>query len=230
MQDRDQRQSLEAPPQELVARTLVGDQSAFAGLVGQYQSAVYNLCYRMLGQAHDAEDAAQETFLRAYRQLATYEPSRPFKTWLFAIACHECIDQLRKRRVTLFGIDEQPLVHHPALRETTAGPEDTAIMGEQRAAMQSLLAGLPPRDRSMIVMRYWEDLSYQEIAQATGDTVDAVKSRLHRARLTLGMMLKSDTRGQGESTSRAREPLRRTQRPIQPERNATGIVAIARAS
>lgn len=229
MQDREQRQALESPHQDLVARTLGGDQSAFAELVDEYQSAVYNLCYRMLGQAHDAEDAAQEAFVRAYRQLATYEPGRPFKTWLFAIACHECIDQLRKRRVTWFDIDEPPLVYHPALRETAVGPEDATILGEQRMSMQSLLAGLSPRDRSMIAMRYWEDLSYQEIAEATGDSVDAVKSRLHRARSALGAMLESTAREHGASTVPPIRSPRHAQRPG-PQPKPIGNVAMTSLS
>jgi len=225
MQGTDQRSDFEIRQQDLVRRTLEGDQEAFAGLVEAYQTAVFNLCYRMLGQAYDAEDAAQEAFARAYRQLATYEPSRPFKTWLFAIACHECIDQLRKRRVVWLGIDEPPLMRHPALRESAVGPEDNAIMNEQRTAMEGLLARLSPRDRSMIVMRYWEDLSYQEIAEATGDSVDAVKSRLHRARVTLATLLRSRTRGQDVVGPRPVAQRRPSRRPTQAQRGAASIVA-----
>ena len=87
-------------------RARAGDQTAFTTLVEAYQTPIYNLCYRMLGEAGEAEDAAQETFLRAYSQLASYDPSRPFKTWLFSIANHHCIDRLRKRRLTWLSIED----------------------------------------------------------------------------------------------------------------------------
>jgi len=174
-----------------VARVRAGDQAAFADLVRAYQSPIYNLCYRMLGEAGEAEDAAQETFLRAYSQLYRYDPNRPFKSWLFSIASHHCIDRLRKRRVTWVDIDDEPLLAHPALREPTPGPEEMTIRREQDRTVQALLAGLSPKDRCAIVMRYWLDLSYEEIASATGTTASSVKSRLHRARTALGEMLKA---------------------------------------
>lgn len=175
--------------QELVKRARLGDDAAFAGLVQIYQAPVFNLCYRMLGEAGSAEDAAQEALVRAYSQLNRYDPARPFKTWLFAIACHHCIDLLRKERKGSTGITDEPLPGQTMLPDPTPGPEEIVFQNDQKAMVQALLARLPPRDRSAIVMRYWYDLSYEEIADATGDTVSAVKSRLHRARLMLAGML-----------------------------------------
>src|SRR5512136_919462 len=99
---------------ELVSRILAGDQESFAELVEVYQRSVYNLTYRMLGDAREAEDAAQEAFLRAYQHLDRYDAARPFKTWLLSIASNYCIDRLRKRRLTWLSIEE-PLPPHPAL-------------------------------------------------------------------------------------------------------------------
>ena len=175
--------------QEYLARARAGDEAAFTPLVETYQTAVYNLCYRMLGDAHEAEDAAQEAFLRAYAQLRRYDPTRSFKTWLFSIASHHCIDRLRKRRVTWLSIDDDDLPPHPNLREPAAGPEETASRREQAKVIQGYLSKLSPEDRGVIVMRYWYDLSYEEIAETTGATVSAVKSRLHRARGTIAEML-----------------------------------------
>lgn len=186
--------------QELVQSARKGDHVAFSRLVELYQRPVYNLCYRMVGEASEAEDAAQEAFLRAYSQLQRYDPDRSFKTWLFSIASHHCIDRLRKRRVTWCDIDDEPLLGHPALREKTPGPEESAIRGEQSSAMQGLLERLVPKDRAAIIMRYWYDLSYEEIATATGTTISSVKSRLHRARETLGGMLKSTGGGEAAAT------------------------------
>jgi RNA polymerase sigma-70 factor (ECF subfamily) len=182
------------PPNQLLAR-LEAVATRFSDLMGAYQTAVYNLCYRMLGEAREAEDATQEAFLRAFTQLHRYDPTRPFKTWLFSIACHHCIDRLRKRRLTWVDIDDEPLSSHPALREPRPGPEESVIKGEQSAAIQALLASLSPKDRGAIVMRYWFDLSYEEIARVTGTSASAVKSRLHRARTALGKTMGSTRSG-----------------------------------
>src|SRR5713226_4230096 len=180
------------PEQDWVWRARAGDEAAFGQLVEAYQTPIYNLCYRMLGEAGEAEDAAQETFLRAYSQLSSYDPNRAFKTWLFSIANHHCIDRLRKRRLTWLSID-QDLPPHPALQEQAPGPEEASVRREQAEQVQGLLARLPPEDRSVVVMRYWYDFSYEEIAEATRATVSAVKSRLHRARGNLGEMLAPGT-------------------------------------
>lgn len=171
-------------------RARAGDEAAFTALVETYHTAIYNLCYRMLGEAGEAEDAAQEAFLRAYSQLHSYDPARSFKTWLFSIASHHCIDRLRKRRLTWLSIEDEQLPPHPALQEQTPGPEEQSVRREQSEVIQALLAKLAPEDRNVIVMRYWYDYSYEEIAQTTGATVSAVKSRLHRARGVIAEMMK----------------------------------------
>ena len=177
--------------QDWVRRARAGDEDAFTRLVETYQTPIYNLCYRMLGEAGEAEESAQEAFLRAYSQLSTYDPARPFKTWLFSIASHYCIDRLRKRRLTWLSIEDETLPPHPALQEQTPGPEEQAVRHEQSAAIQAVLAKLAPDDRAVIVMRYWYDMSYEEIAESTRATVSAVKSRLHRARGALAEMMKT---------------------------------------
>ena len=174
---------------EMIHGALAGDRRAFTGLVDTYQTAVFNLCYRMLGDRCEAEDATQEAFLRAYSQLHRYDIERPFKTWLFSIAAHYCIDRLRRRRIVWLGIDDEPLQYHPALRESSPGPHEMAERGERRDGVQALLQKLSPQDRAAILMRYWYDLSYEEIADATGVSISSVKSRLHRARVTLGEMM-----------------------------------------
>lgn len=190
--------------EDWVRRARAGDEGAFAALVEVYQTPIYNLCYRMLGDPGEAEDAAQETFLRAYAQLGSYDPARAFKTWLFSIGNHHCIDRLRKRRLTWLSIDDD-LPPHPALQEQAPGPEEATLRREQAELMQRLLARLPPDDRAVIVMRYWHDLSYEEIAEATRSTVSAVKSRLHRARGSVGEMLAAGARAPRPA---ARTPLR----------------------
>jgi len=160
-----------------------GNQRAFAKLVEAYQGPVYNLAYRMLGNAGDAEDAAQETFLRAYSHLGSYDPKRKFSSWLLAIASNYCIDQLRRRRINWVSVEELP--PWQPLRAQTPDPEQSAIRWSDAEQIQAMLDTLPPDYRLAVVLRYWYDYSYQDIAAVTNSTVSAVKSRLHRARRVL---------------------------------------------
>ena len=193
--------------QDWVTRARAGDQAAFTQLVETYQTAIYNLCYRMLGDAGEAEESAQESFLRAYTRLGSYDPARPFKTWLFSIASHYCIDRLRKRRLIWLSIEDEALAPHPALHEPNPGPEEMTVRREQRELIQSMLAKLSPEDRNVVVMRYWQDLSYEEIAEATSTTVSAVKSRLHRARGSVSEMLRATPGGAAAVRPAARPAL-----------------------
>ena len=161
-----------------------GSDEAFTKLVETYQTPVYNLCYRMLGEPDLAEDAAQETFLRAYQHLHRYDQKRPFATWLLSIAAHYCIDRLRRRKFSMFSMDaeddegnsfEIPDINAP-------NPEGESIKGQTQARVHAMLDGLDATDRAAIIMRYWYDYSEKEIAESLRLTVSAVKSRLHRAR------------------------------------------------
>ena len=158
-----------------------GDQAAFSRLVEAYQRPVYNLCYRMLGNAPEAEDAAQETFVRMYTKLHTYQPDRKLSSWVLSIASHYCIDRLRRRRGQWLSLDEEPVA--ATLASQNRGPEDLALRSESRDEVQRLVDMLPAAYRVPLILRYWHDLSYAEIADVMGLTVQAVKSRLHRARL-----------------------------------------------
>jgi RNA polymerase sigma-70 factor (ECF subfamily) len=138
----------------------------------------------MLGDPYEAEDAAQETFLRAYDHLKRYDAQRSFSTWLLSIAAHYCIDQIRKRRFPLLSLDDDEA---PYLEPPDNGPGPEALLGqsEEQKKVQQLLGSLSSQDRAVVVMFYWYDLSYEEIAESLKMTVSAVKSRLHRARLAL---------------------------------------------
>jgi RNA polymerase sigma-70 factor (ECF subfamily) len=164
-----------------------GSDEAFTRLVEAYQTPVYNLCYRMLGEPEAAEDAAQETFFKSYRNLGKYDPTRSFATWLLSIAAHHCIDRLRRRRYSSFSIDDEENTYE--IPDTnTPDPENEITRREQQAQMQTMLKKLDATDRAAVVLRYWNDCSELEIAQALSLTVPAVKSRLHRARLALAKL------------------------------------------
>lgn len=169
---------------EWVQATLDGDQEAFAELVNTYQNAVYNLCYRMLSERTEAEDATQEAFLRAYMNLERYDPARSFKTWVLSIASNHCIDRLRKRRLVWLSLDE-PLPPNLALSSDEPQPEEVTIHNERSQAVQTLLDDLSTDYRAAVVLRYWYDYSYAEIADILDTTESAIKSRLFRARQAL---------------------------------------------
>jgi RNA polymerase sigma-70 factor (ECF subfamily) len=179
-----------------------GNDDAFTKLVEEHQTHVYNLCYRMLGEPEAAEDAAQESFLRAYQNLHRYDQSRPFATWLLSIAAHYCIDRLRRRKLSIFSIDEENdegstfEIADPA----SLDPEAESVKREDRDHLHILLKDLDDTDRAAVILRYWYDYSEIEIANSLKLTVSAVKSRLHRSRRALAGMWKED------------KPLTRTER------------------
>ena len=192
---------------EWVQAALDGDQNAFAELVYAHQDAVYNLCYRMLGNSVEAEDAAQEAFLRAYVNLQRYDPSRSFKTWVMSIASNHCIDILRKRRMQFLSLDEPlPSADAMALSTHEEGPERLALRGELSDEVQALLDELQPDYRAAVVLRYWYDYSYAEIADALDTTESAIKSRLFRARQMLAQ--KAEAKREREDTTHLGDALR----------------------
>ena len=166
-------------------QAIAGDKVAFGKLIEAFQGPVYNLAYRMLNNSGEAEEAAQEAFIRAWTKLDMYDPKRKFSTWLLSITSNYCIDQIRKRRALLLSIDE-PLPPHPALTSDKAkGPEAQMASSEQQDLVQGLLQELPEEYRTAVILRYWQEMSYEEIAQTTNSSVSAIKSRLFRARKQL---------------------------------------------
>ena len=180
----------------LVELVLSGNSDAFSVLVERYKDAVQNLAYRMLGNVTEAEDVTQEVFVRAYTQLATYKPAHKFSTWLLSIASHLSIDQLRRRRFLALPLEDVPLLEW--ITDMGTGPEQSALQGEQHDEIQHYLQRLPGKYRAVIVLRYWYDLSYEEIAQMLRLTPALVKARLHRARELLARAMKENSLNEEE--------------------------------
>jgi RNA polymerase sigma factor (sigma-70 family) len=174
----------------LVELVIAGNQNVFAVLVERYKDAVQNLAYRMLSNITEAEDVTQETFVRAYTQLATYKPTHKFSTWLLSIASHLAIDQLRRRRFLALPLDDVPFLEW--IVDAGTGPEQSALQGEQQDEIQQYLQRLPGKYRAVIVLRYWYDFSYEEIAGALQLTPALVKARLHRARELLARYMQQN--------------------------------------
>ena len=163
--------------QAWVLQAQQGSDEAFTRLVETYQTPVFNLCYRMLGEPELAEDAAQETFLRAYQHLHRYDQKRPFATWLLSIAAHYCIDRLRRRKFSMFSMDAEDEEGNTfeLPDPDSPDPENESVKGQTRDRIHAMLKDLDDTDRAAIIMRYWYDYSEIEIAQSLRLTVSAVK-------------------------------------------------------
>ncbi|MGH2544362.1 MAG: RNA polymerase sigma factor [Ardenticatenaceae bacterium] len=189
-----ERQLLEMTQEEQekawVVSALAGDRAAFAALVDAYKNPVYNLCYRMLGTSGEAEDASQEVFVKLYQRLNTYDRERKLASWVLSIASHHCIDRLRRRRLKTVDIEELPS-WEPLISDRPQ-PERQLLEAERVDRIQQLLERLEPNYRLPLIMHYWNDYSYQEICEATGLSLSAVKSRLHRARLKLAEVMREE--------------------------------------
>jgi RNA polymerase sigma-70 factor, ECF subfamily len=182
---------------ELVRRCLAGDEAAYRELVERHRRPVFAVALRMVRVAEDAEDLAQETFIRMFRALERYDPSRPFAAWLYTITARLAIDHLRRRRVRPTsltvrdeGSDEDRMLD---VMDTTPGPEVLAGHREEERRAQDLIDSLPEHYRVVVALRHQQDLSYEEIAEALHLPLGTVKARIHRARALLKERI--ETRG-----------------------------------
>ncbi|MBV9120279.1 MAG: RNA polymerase sigma factor [Chloroflexi bacterium] len=166
-----------------------GDLSGFNQLVERYQTQVFNLCLRMVGDPQQAEDATQETFFAAYRAIGGYRGGS-FRGFLMRIAANQCYDALRSRRRR----PVEPLDAETPLADTDRGPEAAAISAETMAAIEQALLQLPAEQRLCVLLVDVHGLDYQEAGQAMKANLGTVKSRLSRARASLRELLPADMR------------------------------------
>lgn len=180
---------------ELVAEALAGSERAFRDLVRRHERPVYGLILRMVRDPALAEDLAQEVFLRVFRNLGSYDPRFKLSNWLLRIAQNLTIDYLRLRRLDTVPLDDDPLGRTPDER-MAAGPADDPARGietsDLRAALERALSALRPEYRQLVVLRYLEELSYEDIVEITGLPLGTVKSHLHRARAAMAEVLSRD--------------------------------------
>ena len=183
---------------ELVARTRAGDVDAFAVLVRRYQGPVISFCWRMLGSTQDAEDVAQECFVRLHRHIHRLEPRARFSTVLFGIARNLALNYLRdarrRGRDTAAHLNETVVVPESGDR-----PDQQARLKEIESALEQALAALSTDHREVLVLREFQGLDYESIAKVLGCRVGTVRSRLHRARLELRDALKGMLASEGIS-------------------------------
>lgn len=168
--------------ERLVARLRAGEAEAFGDLVNRYQHRVFGVALRMLGSQAEAEEIAQEVFLRVHQNVATFRGEAKLSTWLYAIASRLCLNRLATAERRMARSGEEALGR---LSATGEGPAGDLERNEVEAALSRAIAELPEDRRIVVVLRDLEGLSYEEIARALGLELGTVRSRLHRARMDL---------------------------------------------
>jgi RNA polymerase sigma-70 factor (ECF subfamily) len=176
---------------DLIKRFKQGDSSAFESIVRLYQDKIYNLCRYMLQDPRDAQDAAQEAFLKAYRGLKDFRPDSSLYTWIYRIAVTTCLDYKRKSHRE--ALRSEPLAENLPSKEPF--PDQLYVSRESTEAIQQALQKLPAKLRAAVILREIEELSYEEIAKVLHTSVGTVKSRISRAREQLRHLLKKNLVG-----------------------------------
>ncbi|MEW6212044.1 MAG: sigma-70 family RNA polymerase sigma factor [Acidobacteriota bacterium] len=182
----------------LIARLRARDLEAFEELVAHFERPIYSLCYRLLGDAEDARDAAQETFLKVYRGIAGFRAESGLKTWIYRIAVNQAMNQQRwwrrRHRDETISLDlsrgDADTTLGNDLPSRTASPEQTAISSEREGRIMMALGEIKAEYRVALILREIEELSYEEIAETLGISIGTVKSRIARGREELRRRVK----------------------------------------
>jgi RNA polymerase sigma-70 factor (ECF subfamily) len=177
-----------------IKQVIKGDQDAFGEIVEIYKNSIYQLCYRMLGNRHEAEDIAQEAFIRAYVNIRSFNQNLKFSTWLFRIATNLCIDRLRKKKPDYYLDAEvagtEGLTMYSQVSSDSPLPETEVESLELQETVQKEILKLPEKYRSAIVLKYMEDMSLNEISEILELPLGTVKTRIHRGREALRQQLR----------------------------------------
>jgi RNA polymerase sigma-70 factor, ECF subfamily len=177
-----------------IKQVLKGDQNAYAEIVELYKDKVFQICFRMLGNRHEAEDISQEAFIRAYVNIQTFNQKRKFSTWLFRIATNLCIDRIRKKKPDYYLDAEvkgtEGLTMYSQVAANTPLPEEEVEDMELQATIQHEISKLPEKYRSVIVLKYIEELPLLEISEILDLPLGTVKTRVHRGREALRKQLR----------------------------------------
>jgi RNA polymerase sigma factor (sigma-70 family) len=178
----------------LIESALNGNQVAYAELMSRYRDSVYFMMHKMVKNVDDAEDLTIEAFGKAFSRLDQYSPNFAFSTWLFKIASNNCIDFIRKKRIyvtsmdTGFTSEDGDVIYHDA-KADVLDPEQTIVQDQKVKHMRLLVSKLKPRYRELVEKRYFEELSYEEIAEELDLPLGTVKAQLFRARDFLANMM-----------------------------------------
>ncbi|MCM3675938.1 RNA polymerase sigma factor SigW [Peribacillus simplex] len=185
---------MDALIKERINQVLKGDHNAFGGIVEIYKDKVFQICFRMLGNRQEAEDLAQEAFVRAYVNIRSFNIQMKFSTWLYRIATNLCIDRLRKKKPDYYLDAEvagtEGLNMYSQIASDIAKPEEEVESLELQETIQVEIMKLPEKYRSVIVLKYIEELSLKEISEILDLPVGTVKTRIHRGREALRKQLR----------------------------------------
>jgi RNA polymerase sigma factor (sigma-70 family) len=171
----------------LVQQAQAGDANAFEELVNQYALFVYNLALRVLRDPQEAEEAAQEAFLRVWRSLDSFRQKAKFRTWLYTIVTNVCYDRLPKLKQELISMDVKEVI----LPDVDNLPEERVITEEKQQLLQQAIDDLPEHYKLLITLRHLQEMSYDEIAEVTGQPLGTVKTGIYRARRLLAERIKA---------------------------------------
>jgi RNA polymerase sigma-70 factor (ECF subfamily) len=180
----------EIPSEDLMARITEGDEYAFELLVGRHQSSILNLIYRFIGDRTKSQDLAQEVFIRVWQAAGSYQPKAKFTTWIYRITANLCINELKSSRrrklfqFLRFGEDQENTIEE-VLVDASPSPEDLLLSREQSRRISDALQSLPDNQRLALILKRYDDLSYQEIAKILNCSVSAVESLIVRAKRAL---------------------------------------------
>ena len=185
---------------ELVKKAIEhNDQSAYKELLDKYRNSIYHMMLKMVNNRDDAEDLTLEAFAKAFKKLKSYTPNYAFSTWLFKIASNNCIDHIRKKKLKVYSMDDSsnpsddsnsnPLSNR--IKSNTLDPEENFIRGQKVELMRRVMSKLTVKYRLMIELRYFEELSYDEISKELDIPLGTVKAQLFRAKEILYNLLQT---------------------------------------
>lgn len=183
---------------ELVKQAKNGEQKAFTELMQRYRKPIRHMMYRMIKNREDADDLTQEAFTKAFNKIETYNPKFAFSTWLFRVASNNCIDFIRKKKLILLSIDDTIIdddsdAFSESLKSANLDPEEQVIKQQRNRLIRNLMKHLGERYRLMIELRYFEEMTYNEIAQELDLPLGTVKAQLYRAKELLYALMQTPT-------------------------------------
>ena len=179
----------------LIEQAKLGDEKAYAELMQRYKKPVYHMILKMVRNVDDAEDLTIEAFAKAFKNLKKFNPEFTFSTWLFRIATNNCIDFIRKKKLDTFSInntfkDDNGDSLDIDIKDSNLNPQEETIKSEKVEIIQAIVTKLPPKYQVLVKLRYFQELSYEEIAVEIDAPLGTVKAQLHRARELLYDLVK----------------------------------------
>ena len=180
----------------LVDSAKEGEQKAFAELMQRYNKPVYHMILKMIKKPNDAEDLTIEAFAKAFKNLEKFNPQYTFSTWLFRIATNNCIDFIRKKKLDTMSIhstytDDNGENVSIDIRDAGLNPQEVAIKNQKIEIMRHIVTQLPPKYQILVELRYFKELSYDEISKELQSPLGTIKAQLHRARELLQELVKN---------------------------------------